>query len=172
MKHRLAKIVVTVALVVTHCSLLNAEDIDLFVSSAAGVNLPNVLFVIDNTANWNTAFANEMTALANTLNSMPENKFNIGIMLSAETGQNDNNISGGYVRAAVRPMNATNKAAYVALVRNLDKLLDKGNGGASGVTMAEAYRYFSGGVPYAGNNKAKADYTDNYCAGCNLTSAQ
>jgi len=147
MKHRLAKIVVTVALVVTHCSLLNAEDIDLFVGSAAGTNLPNVLFVIDNTANWNTAFANEMTALANTLNSMPENKFNIGIMLSTETGTNNNNISGGYVRAAIRTMNASNKQAYVNLVRSFDKLLDKGNGGASGVTMAEAYLYLSGGAP-------------------------
>jgi type IV pilus assembly protein PilY1 len=172
MKHRLAKIVVTVALVVTHCSLLNAEDIDLFVSSAAGTNLPNVLFVIDNTANWNTAFANEMTALANTLNSMPENKFNIGIMLSTETGTNNNNISGGYVRAAIRTMNASNKQAYVNLVRSFDKLLDKGNGGASGVTMAEAYLYFSGGVPYAGNYKVKTDYVGNRCVGCNLSAAQ
>jgi type IV pilus assembly protein PilY1 len=172
MKHRIFKSVLVTALAMAHLSS-QAEDIDLFVDSPTNAtDLPNVLFIVDNTANWNTAFANEMSALANTLRDLPAGKFNIGIMLSTETGQNDNNIGGGYVRAAIRPMTTANKTAYQSLVQNLDKLLDKGNGGASGVTMAEAYRYFSGGAAYSGNYKAKTDYAGNNCAGCNLTTAQ
>jgi type IV pilus assembly protein PilY1 len=150
-----------------------AEDIDLFVDSPTNTtDLPNVLFIVDNTANWNTAFTNEMAALANTLRDLPTGRFNIGIMLSTETGQSNNNISGGYVRAAIRPMTPANKAAYQSLVLSFDKLADKGNGGASGVTMAEAYRYFSGGAPHAGNYKTKADFEGNSCIGCNLTATQ
>jgi len=145
----------------------NAEDIDLFVGTQSSANaLPNVLFVIDNTANWNQAFSNEISALANTFERLPQNpdgspKFNVGIMLSTETGSPNNNISGGYVRAAFRPMTADNKTKYAALIRSLDKLGDKGNGGYSAITMAEAYFYFAGGTPYAGNNKVKTDYAGN-----------
>jgi type IV pilus assembly protein PilY1 len=144
-----------------------AEDIDLFVGAqAAGNNLPNVLFIIDNTANWNQAFTNEMASLANTFAHLPENadgtpKFNIGIMLATETGSPNNNVSGAYVRAAIRPMTAANKAAYAALISSFDQLADKGNGGYSALNMAEAYRYLSSGVPYAGNYKVKADFTGN-----------
>lgn len=140
-----------------------AADIDLYTnigSSTAG-DLPNVLFIVDNTANWNTAFTNEMAALANTFANLPENKFNIGVMFSAETGSSDNNVSGGYVRAAIRTMNSANKTTYASMISALDVGKDKGNGGVSSLVMAEAYRYFSGGAAYAGNNKAKADYTGN-----------
>jgi len=145
----------------------NTEDIDLFVGTQSSANaLPNVLFVIDNTANWNQAFANEMSALANTFEELPLNedgtaRFNVGIMLANETGSPNNNISGGYVRAAFRPMTQENKDKYADLIRSLDKLGDKGNGGYSAITLAEAYYYFSGGTPYAGNNKVKTDYAGN-----------
>ena len=145
----------------------HAEDIDLFVGTQAGSNnLPNVLFIIDNTANWNQAFTNEMAALSNTFANLPVNddgtpKFNVGIMLATETGSPNNNISGGYVRAAIRPMTAANKAAYAALISSLNVLADKGNGGYSALNMAEAYRYFTSGVPYAGNYKVKADFAGN-----------
>jgi len=144
-----------------------AEDIDLFIGAQASTNgLPNVLFIVDNTANWNQAFTNEMAALANTFNNLPLNadgsaKFNIGIMLSTETGNPNSNVSGGYVRAAVRPMTAANRTKYAALITSLDKLSDKGNGGYSALNMTEAYYYFSGLAPYAGNNKLKTDFTGN-----------
>jgi len=62
-----------------------AEDIDVF-SATPGGGLPNVLFIVDNTANWNQAFSNEMAALYNTFTNLPVNtdgsaKFNVGIML-------------------------------------------------------------------------------------------
>ncbi len=141
-------------------ALAGAEDIDLFlgVPPANTSEVPNVLIIVDNTANWNQAFANEMSALANTLASLPEGKFRVGIMFAAETGQGNNNVSGGYVRAAVRLMDASNKPLYQNLVASFDKLNDKGNGGTAGLVMAEAYRYLSGGAPYGGNGKNKTDY--------------
>jgi type IV pilus assembly protein PilY1 len=140
-----------------------AEDIDLFVNQPSTVDSPkpNVLFIVDNTANWNTAFTNEMAALADTLASLPENKLRIGILFAAETGDGNSNTEGGYVRAAIRDMTAANKIAYTNLVNSFDKNADKGNGGQASLVMAEAYRYLAGGVPHAGNFKAKTDYLYN-----------
>ncbi len=140
-----------------------AADIDLYtnVASSVAIDLPNVLFIIDNTANWNTAFTNEMSALATTFRNLPVNKFNIGIMLSTETGGGNGGEAGGYLRAAIRTMNSSNKTKYEALINSLDKLDDKGNGGASGLTMSEAYLYFAGRTPHSGNQKVKTDYTGN-----------
>ncbi|MES2016712.1 MAG: pilus assembly protein PilY [Pseudomonadota bacterium] len=142
----------------------SAADLDVFSGGpgANGAELPNVLFVIDNTANWNVSFASEMAALKATLSNMPENKFNVGIMLGTETGSGNGGMQGGYVRAAIRPMNAANKAKYVALINGLDVLMDKSMGGTSSLQVAEAWAYFSGGRVYSGNLKNKADYTGNY----------
>ena len=140
-----------------------AEDIDLFINPNSNVaaSTPNVLFVIDNTANWSGAFTNEMAAISSIFNNMPVNKFRVGIMFSTETGSGNSGNDGGYVRAAIRLMNATNKTAYANLITSIDKNGDKGNGGKSSLVMAEAYSYFSSGTPYAGNSKAKTDYTGN-----------
>jgi type IV pilus assembly protein PilY1 len=166
MKSRIIKTAVIASLAIGHCAV-HAEDVDLFVGNQPGAtDRPNVLFIIDNTANWTAAFNNEKAALAATFLAIPVNadgtaRFNVGVMLSAETSSSDSNISGGYVRAAMRPMTTANKILYSNMIAALDVGKDKGNGGASSLVMAEAYRYFSGGAPYAGNNKAKADYTGN-----------
>jgi type IV pilus assembly protein PilY1 len=82
--------------------MAHAEDIDLFVNSPASSQLPNVLFIVDNTANWTQAFPNEKSALQNTFNNLPVNsdgsaKFNVGVMFFTETGNSNNNTRGGYV---------------------------------------------------------------------------
>lgn len=161
MKNRILKIIMTAGLLA--CSLsATAEDIDLFVgANPVEFSAPNVLFVVDNTANWNTAFENEMAALIATVNSLPQDKFRVGILFSAETGTGNNNTSGGYVRAAIRLMDAVNKPLYANLLGSFDKLNDKGNGGKSSLVMAEAYLYLSGGTPHAGNGKVKTDYAGN-----------
>ena len=150
-----------------------ALDLDLYAnpSSSAASDLPNVLFIIDNTANWNSAFINEMAALRSTVHNLPVNKFNIGIMLATETGSANSGDNGGYIRAAIRTMNATNKTAYEALIGSFHKLDDKGNGGNSGLQMAEVYRYFAGQAAYAGNYKGKADYTGNTGGGTTASNA-
>lgn len=139
-----------------------AEDIDVFMGGTPNAaDLPNVLIMIDNTANWNTAFTNEKAALVSVFNSLEAGKFNVGLMLFTESGGGNGGADGGYVRAAMRSMTTANKAKYSALIGSLDKLDDKSNGGKISKAMAEAYRYFSGGAPIAGNSKAKADYSGN-----------
>ena len=140
-----------------------AADLDLYTNlpTTNSSDLPNVLFIIDNTANWNNAFTNEMAAISTTLANLPANKFNVGIMFATETGGGNGGEKGGYVRAAIRKMTPANKAKYVNLVNSFDKLGDKSNGGASGMQMAEAYLYFAGGTPMSGNQKVKTDYSGN-----------
>jgi type IV pilus assembly protein PilY1 len=86
-----------------------AEDTDLFVANP-GIEggRPNVLIILDNTANWSasaagtTKFALEKAALQSVFSQLPEGRFNIGLMLFTETGQGNSNPSGGYVRYAIR----------------------------------------------------------------------
>lgn len=144
-----------------------AEDIDLFTNTPPGLgNQPNVLFIVDNTANWNQAFKDEMAALTATFQNLPLNpdgtaRYRVGVLFAAETSSSDSNSDGGYVRAAIRPMDEGNKKLYATMIDSLDRLTDKGNGGASSLVMTEAYRYFTGGVPVGGTGKAKADWKGN-----------
>lgn len=140
----------------------HTEDIDLFVGvPPSTTDIPNVLIVVDNTANWNSAFTNEIAALVSVFNSLPADKFKVGIMLASETGGGNSNVDGGYVRAAIRLMDAGNKAKYAAMINGFDVGNDKGNGGKQAKVFAEAYLYFKGLAPEGGNNKTKTDYTGN-----------
>lgn len=140
-----------------------AEDIDLFTGVAPPTpnDIPNVLIILDNTANWNNAFSNEIAALSSVLNGLPEGEFRVGLMMFSETGSGNSNPDGGYVRAAIRLMDADTKPLYQNLVNSLHVLEDKSNNGKLGLTMAEAYYYFAGHTAYAGHNKAKRDYAGN-----------
>lgn len=150
-----------------------AEDIDLFLGTPPGTTeVPNVLIILDNTANWTTPFTNEQAALAAVFNALPVDKFRVGLMFFTETGNPNNNIDGGYVRAAIRLMDATNKPLYANLINGLDVGDDKSNGGKAGLTMAEAYYYFNGSAPRSGNQKVKTDYTGNVTAGAYLTNSR
>lgn len=140
----------------------HAEDIDLFTGfNQTSTDAPNVLFVLDNTANWNQPFTAEMNALASAFESLKANKFRVGLMMFSETGGGNSNADGAYVRAAVRLLDDGTKLTYGTLVRSLDKLGDKSNGGKAGKAMVEVHRYLTSGAPMAGNNKLKADYTGN-----------
>src|SRR6266705_2771224 len=66
------------------------EDIDIFLANPSfTAQRPNVLFMIDNTANWNQAFANEKSAMVTVVKSVSSD-FNMGLMLFNESGQPDN----------------------------------------------------------------------------------
>lgn len=139
-----------------------AEDIDLFVQpSTSGTEVPNVLIILDNTGNWTQPFTNEVAALVSTFNALPDNRFRVGLMMFSETGSGDTGNSGAYVRAAVRLIDGATNTQYKALINSFDAGNDKSNSGKLGKTMAEAYYYFAGQAPYAGNNKNKADYAGN-----------
>lgn len=138
------------------------EDIDLFVGTPpSATDVPNVLIILDNTANWNTAFVNEKAALVSLFNALPVDKFRVGLMMFTETGSGNSGDDGAYVRAAIRLMNSGNKIIYANLINSLDQTADKSNGGKIGKSMEEAYLYFSGGTPHAGNAKVKTDYSGN-----------
>lgn len=148
-------------LVAAPASAQYASDIDVYSGNGTSNSPPNILFVVDNTANWNTAFTNEIAALVNTFNSLPANKFRVGLMMFTETGSGNSGDDGAYVRSAVRLLDTNYQTKLAAMLNSLSSNGDKSNGGKAGLTMAEAYYYFTGKAPYAGNNKVKTDYAGN-----------
>ena len=168
MTNRLIGSLLAIALLVFN-QFTSAEDIDLFVQPApTSTDPPNVLIILDNTANWNSPFTNEMAALVSTLDALPVNadgsaKFRVGLMLFTETGNPNKGDDGGYVRAAVRPLSTSpnNKQKYHDLLASLDKIADRSNGGKLAKTMWEAYQYYAGKAPNSGNQKVKTDYAGN-----------
>lgn len=103
-----------------------AEDIDIYGSVASTATNPNILIVIDNSANWSAASQHwpggikqgqaELNALRNLANELSTD-VNVGLMLFTE-GSNANNPDGpgGYLRYGIRQMNATNKSALMELI--------------------------------------------------------
>jgi type IV pilus assembly protein PilY1 len=162
MKKKIFQCVAALLVLLAHVSSSLAEDIDLFVGvPRTTAETPNVLIVLDNTANWNTAFVSEKAALVSVFNGMPVDKFRVGLMMFTESGGANSGEDGAYVRAAARVITSTNKSTYANLISNLDILGDKSNGGKVGKAMMEAYYYLSGGTPHAGNQKNKTDYANN-----------
>jgi type IV pilus assembly protein PilY1 len=115
-----------------------AEDIDLFVSGAASAQNPNVLVVIDNSANWNAASQHwigaggespfkqgqsELRALRQVVGEL-DNKINFGMMMF--TPGQGSFADGGYVRYHVRQMDVTNRTALQELI-GTDICVDKLN---------------------------------------------
>ncbi|TGD71577.1 pilus assembly protein PilY [Mangrovimicrobium sediminis] len=163
-------------LLFTLCSVactasLRAEDIDLFLGAPpveAGV--PNVLFIIDNTSNWRQPFDDEMDALVDVFEALPVGSVNVGIMLNSKVNSVVRNVKGGYVRAAIRLIDEDAKDDYRLMllgnqddggsIRGFQSNVHDGAGGQASVVMAEAWQYFSGGEPFAGNHE-EADYRGN-----------
>ena len=96
-----------------------AADIDIYGSPTNSTTNPNILIVIDNSANWaanNQQWAvgkqgeAELAALRQ-ITSELSGDVNIGLMLSTPS-----KIYGGYVRYHMRPMNATNVSALRELI--------------------------------------------------------
>lgn len=137
------------------------SDIDIYARSSTSTSAANVLIVVDNTANWSAAFNNEMAALITSVNALPRDQFRVGLMLFTESGTGNSGNDGAYVRSAIRLLDADYQTKFKSLIGSFDKNSDKSNGGKAGLTMAEAYYYFTGQAPYAGNNKVKTDYLGN-----------
>jgi len=137
------------------------DDTDIFLNNPSiPAERPNVLIILDNTANWNTPFSNEKSALVSFVNSLTSD-YNVGLMMFPETGGGNDNIDGGYVRFAIRQMTNTNKSALSALVNGLDVLADKGNNATTSLAMYEAYAYYIGIAARAGYGKVKRDFAGN-----------
>lgn len=137
------------------------DDTDLFLANPnIASERPNVLIILDNTANWNNAFDNEKSALVSVVNGLSD-QYNVGLMMFPETGGGNDAIDGGYVKYGMRQMTSANKTALASIVGGLDKLADKGNNATTGLAMYEAYLYFGGRTAVAGYGKVKRDYAGN-----------
>ncbi|HSF25182.1 MAG TPA: hypothetical protein VLE20_13235 [Blastocatellia bacterium] len=128
-----------------------AEDIDIFQSTPGNSSVvPNVLIILDNTANWSsslgptTKFAAQKAALETVVRNLPENEYNVGLMLFNESGGGGGGKDGSYVRYHIRPMNATNKTDLADRVAALDIDADKGSNAQFAMSMHEAYLYYGG----------------------------
>ena len=129
MKHtrrRLLSTALAVALGAMPPSFVGAEDIDLFVGGnpVAAANRPNVLIILDNSANWAAANQgwpggvkqgeSELRSLRTVAGEVTD-RVNLGLMLFTP-GSGGTNKDGSYVRYHVRQMTATNKAALQELI--------------------------------------------------------
>jgi type IV pilus assembly protein PilY1 len=141
------------------------DDTDIFLADPSfNAERPNVLIIMDNTANWNQPFAAEKSALVNVVGTLSDG-LNVGIGMFTETGGGNGGNDGMYIRYAVRQLTATNKTAFQALVNSLDSNGDKSNGGKAALAMYEAYLYYAGLDAYGGSGKAKRDYAGNTTGG-------
>ncbi len=176
-KHRLLTFVVSCCIALIAAESTPAADYDLFMNpGVSDVSRPNVLIVLDNSANWSSTakigsgrtaieqskFDFEKEALTNFFITKlkpgegEDSKYNVGLMLFSESGGGNALPDGGYVRYAVREMNANNATALASLIANLDRNNDKGNATEYAHAMHEALLYFQGANKYSGD-KVKTD---------------
>ena len=140
-----------------------AEDTDIYATNNGAANNPNVLVIIDNSANWAASNQgwpdgikqgqSELNALRTVIADLDEN-VNLGLMMF--TPGSGSNEDGGYVRFHVRQMNATNKAAFQELLGTA--------GCADGANSLNStpnciYKNFSGGALNESVGTAKTDYS-------------
>ncbi|HEV8645722.1 MAG TPA: hypothetical protein VGR01_09145 [Burkholderiales bacterium] len=145
------------------------DDTDLFMMNPAiDPVAPNILIIIDNTANWSSVFAAEKTALVQVVGALSDN-VNIGLMLYTQTGASAvepgyGNIDGGYPLYGIRavgPESATsvaNRTVLNTIVNGFDGNTEKSNNTALSLAMYEAYAYFKGIVGNAGRSQKRRDY--------------
>ena len=169
-----------------------AEDIDLYSSAASvtGADLPNVLFVLDNSASFNAAntapctYADgggtpsmisknsgiEQCALNNAINALPVNTVNVGIMIynangfsaAPPTGWGCNaSNKGGCLMVPLTPMTATNKTNLLNVIKSWSATTIESNNEATAQGMQEAWAYYAGKQGMSGTT-----YTSPALTGC------
>ena len=115
---------IAVAFAAFTSSSLYAEDVDLFLGAASSTSTrPNVLIVIDSSANWSAASQHwaggvkqgqsELRALRTLVGELTDS-VNLGLMLF--TPGSGSNKDGAYVRYHIRQMTAPHKAALQELI--------------------------------------------------------
>jgi type IV pilus assembly protein PilY1 len=172
---------IALAIVAAH-GAAHADDIDIYSAAPVDTDRPNVLIVLDSSANWSasinqncalvddpsyrpsnqergTKMAIEKCALYNVIHALPTKAdgsalFNVGLMLFNESPASN---SGGYPRVAFTPITASAKTTLKNAIRSLDTLDDKGNNAAFTKALHEAFLMFSGAVPYKGTAGTKWD---------------
>ena len=177
----------------THSIQGRAQDIDLYSSTASvtGGTVPNVLFILDNAANWNansstsctyadgtgapslgsTSGGIEQCALVNAINALPVQAngsamVNIGIMFYNANGMSalygcNASNTGGCLMFPLTAMTATNKAAIIAKIKAFSGNSQQSNNEATAQVMQEAWAYYAGKTGMSGTT-----YTSPALSGC------
>lgn len=115
-----------------------AEDIDIYTRPPSATHdpslNPNILVIIDNSANWAAANQgwpdglkqgeSELTALRLAVSGLDE-RTNVGLMMFTTGSGSDP--SGGYIRFHIRPMDSTNKNALLELIGDVSGCTDGAN---------------------------------------------
>ena len=168
------------------CSLVSAEDIDLFMGVGSRVAAVNVLIVLDSSANWDASIdapncyykdngvvtavgpgsneqgkkmAIEKCALYNLIDALPINANGTAKYNIGIMLFNESpaSHSGGYPRKAFTPLTTASKAILKGIIKAIDIDGDEGNNAAFAKSLYEAYLYFTKGVPYMGTAGSKWD---------------
>ena len=176
LRFRLVLSASTAAALIGLAGSAHAEDIDLFVTAATttAADNPNILFVIDNTANWNSSSQHwigangenpfkqgqsELRALRRVIQESND-RVNIGLALF-QSGDP----KGIYIRYAIRQMTPANKAALSDLIGDASCV----DGAGANGTPKCIFKNFSGAEQVA---TADADYSSamfdvfKYFGGC------
>lgn len=149
---------------------IRADDIDLYTGGEQITGAEtNVLLILDNSANWSntsgwpaTQGEAELNALKTLIDSLNDS-VNLGVMMHTASGSTH----GAYVRFAMRPMNAENRARLKEVFDDIastapnapqDKVSQSQVGDN---TLEEAYRYFAGLSIGTSVLDAKRDYGGN-----------
>ncbi|MBF8271743.1 MAG: hypothetical protein HW380_848 [Magnetococcales bacterium] len=105
-----------------------ADDIDIYTqpTTVTSAGVPNVLIILDNTANWNnnaqhwpggvTQGESEIKSLAKVLYSLPDDSVNVGLMMNSNAVGGSGTGPGGYIRFAMRRLDATTKEAWLSML--------------------------------------------------------
>jgi type IV pilus assembly protein PilY1 len=151
-----------------------AEDIDIYAAPPGPSNAPNILIILDNSANWSSAAQrwpggikqgeSQLEALRNLVGEL-DASVNVGLMMLVEgTGAEP---SGAYVRFHLRPMDQANRNALSELIgaasgcidgpntlngtpncirKNFDSAQEKVSAGKADYSAAlfEAFKYYGG----------------------------
>lgn len=143
------------ALVAFAClSPVRADDIDIFMAGTSGGGKPNIMLMVDNSANWSrdaqkwpdnggTQGAAEIQAIINVLNAK---SWDANIGFAGLTGSGSS--TGGYVRFGLRDMlTAANKTALTNILTyikaDINSSIEKVNDNAEAAALYEMYKYFT-----------------------------
>ncbi len=161
------------------------SDIDIYAGVNATSDRPNVLLMLDSSANWNPSvggscyfqdngvnngqptdqgskYAVELCALYNVIDRLPVGTggtalFNVGIML---TNASPDSNKGGYPLKAFTPLTTAAKADFKTVIRSIANApTHKANLAQFSLMLHEGYLYFKGLAPRTGNINSFYDST-------------
>ncbi len=162
----------------------HAEDTDIYSDKPRTGDVPNVLLVLDNAANFSasagsctyvdktapslngTAGGIEQCALYNVVSGLPDGAINIGVMVFNDNNMRDINgancggANGGCLAVPLTLMTGTDKTKFLSWVKSwrtsggAGSGYIKASGTATAATMQESWAYYAGQTGLSGRNYA------------------